>query len=126
MAVSETFASVTGLEYAYTKAPASLKSLVMSIFLLQSAFGSALGVLLAPFAEDPNMVRMYIGLCIATIVAAGFFWMSFKHLNATEESMNTLENKGRRTVSVDDTDVIGALHHSTEGRSWAAASEAEV
>ena len=126
MAISEIFASVTGLEYAYTKAPASLKSFVMSIFLLQSAFGSALGVLLAPFAEDPNMVWMYTGLCIATTIAAGFFWVSFKHLNATEESMHPLKNKGRKTVGVDDTDVIGALHHSTEGRSRAATNEAEV
>ena len=125
MAVSEIFASVTGLEYAYTKAPASLKSFVMSIFLLQSAFGSALGVLLAPFAEDPNMVWMYTGLCIATLIAAGFFWVSFKHLNGTEESINTLENKCRKTVGVDDTNVIGALHHTTESTSWAATGEAE-
>ena len=126
MAVSEIFASVTGLEYAYTKAPTSLKSFVMAIFLLQSAFGSALGVLLAPFAEDPNMVWMYTGLCIATILAGGFFWVSFKHLNATEESMNALKEKGRKTVSVDDTDVIEALHHRTAGRSSDASSETEV
>lgn len=42
IALSEIFASITGLEYAYNKAPTRLKSLVMSIFLLMSAFGSLL------------------------------------------------------------------------------------
>lgn len=126
MAVSEIFASITGLEYAYTKAPASLKSFVMSIFLLQSAFGSALAALLAPFAKDPNLVWMYSGLCIATFVAAGLFWKSFKHLNATEESMNTLESKGRKAVGADDTEVTRFLRHSIEGMDKAVSSDVDV
>lgn len=126
IAVSEIFASITGLEYAFTKAPASLKSFVMSIFLLQSAFGSALGALLAPFAKDPRLVWMYSGLCIATFIAAGFFWKCFKHLNATEESMNTLEGKGGKAVGADDTDVTRPLRHSIEGRDKAASSDVEV
>ena len=126
MAVSEIFASITGLEYAYSMAPASLKSFVMSIFLLQSAFGSALGVLLAPFAKDPKMVWMYAGLCIATLVAAGLFWTCFKHLNATEESTNALESKDQTAVGVNNSEVMGALHRSNRGRHRAATSEAEV
>ncbi len=37
--LSEIFASITGLEYAFTKAPPSMKSFVMSMFLLTTAFG---------------------------------------------------------------------------------------
>ena len=125
-AVSEIFASITGLEYAYTKAPQSLKSFVMSIFLLQSALGSALGVALAPVAKDPRLVWMYIGLCIAVTIAAGLFWVCFKHLNATEESMNALEKKGEKVIVVVETDATEALKHSIEGRNKAATSEAEV
>lgn len=126
IAVSEIFASVTGLEYAYTKAPSSMKSFVMSIFLLQSAFGSALGMALAPFAKDPNLVRMYIGLCIATIIAGGLFWLCFKHLNATEDSMNALEDKGERAASAGKIDTTGAQRHSMDGRDRAATSGAEA
>ena len=115
IAVSEILASVTGLEYAYTKAPPSLKSFVMSIFLLQSAFGSALGVLLAPVAKDPRLVSMYSGLCIATLIAAGLFWVCFKHLNATEESMNVLEDNCEKALAVGVTDAAAALDHSIEG-----------
>ena len=59
VAFSEIFASITGLEYAFTKAPPSMKSFVMSIFLLQTAFGSALGIALAPTATDPKILWMY-------------------------------------------------------------------
>lgn len=71
--LSEIFASITGLEYAFTKAPPSMKSIVMSLFLLQTAFGSALGIALAPTAVDPKLLWMYTGLCVATITAAVLF-----------------------------------------------------
>ena len=56
---SEIFASITGLEYAFTKAPPSMKSFVMSMFLLTNAFGSALGIALSPTAVDPKLLWMY-------------------------------------------------------------------
>lgn len=43
IALSEIFASITGLEYAFTKAPKNMRSLVMGIFLFTSAISSALG-----------------------------------------------------------------------------------
>ena len=124
-AISEIFASITGLEYAFTKAPSSLKSFVMSIFLLQSAFGSALGVTLAPVAKDPRLVWMYTGLCVATLIAAGLFWLCFRHLNAAEESMNALENKGEKAVGV-EADATGVLDPCIAGRNRVATSEADV
>lgn len=72
----------------------------MSIFLLQSAFGSALGILLAPAAEDPKLVGLYGGLCVGTLVAAGVFWWSFRGLNEVEEGMNALEDKGVKALGV--------------------------
>lgn len=41
--LSEIFASVTGLEYAYTKAPKNMKSVVMGFYLFTSAISSAIG-----------------------------------------------------------------------------------
>jgi len=43
IAFSEIFASITGLEYAFTKAPKNMRSLVMAVFLFTSAVSSALG-----------------------------------------------------------------------------------
>ena len=126
MSISETFASITGLEYAFTQAPQSMKSFVMSIFLLQSAFGSVLGIALAPFAKDPRLVWMYIGLCFATLIAAGFFWYCFNHLNATEVSMNALKNKVGSAVSLHEIEATEDLGQSIEGRHRAAINKAEA
>ncbi|KAG6844281.1 peptide transporter ptr2 [Tephrocybe sp. NHM501043] len=43
VAFSEIFASITGLEYAFTKAPVNMRSLVMSVFLFTSAISAAIG-----------------------------------------------------------------------------------
>ena len=64
--VSEIFISVTGLEYAYTKAPASMKSFVQSLYLFTNAFGSALNETLVPVLIDPKIIWMYTGVsCFA-------------------------------------------------------------
>ena len=43
IAFSEILASITGLEYAFTKAPKNMRSLVMAIFLFTSAVAAAIG-----------------------------------------------------------------------------------
>lgn len=81
VALSEILANITGLELAYAKAPQNMKSFIMSMFLLTSAFGSALGMLLAPMAKDPRLVWMYTGLaCIAALAGVAFYW-TFKDLD---------------------------------------------
>lgn len=91
MAFSEITASITGLEYAYTKAPVSMKSFIMSLFLVTNAVGSALGIALAPTAEDPKLVWTYTGLAISCFVAGCVFWFTFKHYNDVEEELNQLD-----------------------------------
>lgn len=89
--LSEIFASITGLEYAFTKAPASMKSFIMSLFLLTNAFGSALSIALSPTAVDPKLLWMYTGLCVACFLAGIIFWLLYSRYNDTEQSMNDLE-----------------------------------
>jgi POT family proton-dependent oligopeptide transporter len=89
--ISEIFASVSGLEYAYTKAPPSMKSFVQSMYLLTTAFGSAIGEALTPVAYDPAILWMFVGLACASFVAGGVFFAVFRHLNDKEEEMNMLD-----------------------------------
>ncbi|KAH8763579.1 di/tri peptide transporter 2 [Diaporthe sp. PMI_573] len=89
--LSEIFASITGLEYAFTKAPASMKSFIMSLFLLTNAFGSALSIALSPTAVDPKLLWMYVGLAVSCFCAGWIFWALYSRYNKTEESMNELE-----------------------------------
>ncbi|KAF5096740.1 hypothetical protein D0Z03_001556 [Geotrichum reessii] len=108
VALSEIFASVTGLEYAYTKAPANMKSFIMSIFLLTNAGGSALGIAVSSTAVDPKLTWMYTGLCVATFIAGIIFWFCFRSYNKVEEELNALgmdyveETFNHRQVARDD------------------------
>jgi POT family proton-dependent oligopeptide transporter len=89
--LSEIFASVSGLEYAYTKAPPSMKSFVQSMYLLTNAFGSAIGEALTPVAYDPAILWMFVGLACASFAAGLIFFACFYKLNAKEEEMNALD-----------------------------------
>ncbi|KAL1964580.1 hypothetical protein VTN77DRAFT_6877 [Rasamsonia byssochlamydoides] len=89
--ISEIFASVSGLEYAYTKAPPSMKSFVQSMYLLTTAFGSAIGEALTPVAYDPAILWMFVGLACASFTVGCLFFILFRHLNAKEEEMNALD-----------------------------------
>ncbi|KMU77334.1 peptide transport protein PTR2 [Coccidioides immitis RMSCC 3703] len=89
--LAEVFLSVTGLEYAYMKAPERLKSFVSGLFLLTNAFGSAIGLALTPVAYDPVIIWMFVGLCGASVTTAGIFWYLFHGLNKQEDKMNSLD-----------------------------------
>ena len=101
VAVAEIFASITGLEYAYTKAPASMKSFIMAMFLLTSAGGAALGAAIAPLTKDPNLTWFYMGLALTSGVTTITFWVLFRKYNALEDSMNELGASTERGVRLD-------------------------
>ncbi|KAG9529345.1 oligopeptide transporter, partial [Aureobasidium melanogenum] len=77
LAWGEILAIVAGTELAYSRAPASMKSIVQALFNLFSALGSVLGVGVSFAAYNPNMVIVYgsiTALCLFVTVA---FEMSY-------------------------------------------------
>lgn len=117
--ISEIFASVTGLEYAYTKAPPSMKSFVQSMYLLTNAFGSAISEALNPVLYDPAIQWMYVGLAVASFVAGCAIWILFHHLNAQEDEMNALDkdydkDETLRRSSVHGERAVGLHDHHAE------------
>lgn len=109
--MSEILASITGLEYAYTKAPTSMKSFIMSLFLLTNAVGSALGIALSPTSTNPKFVWAFAGLAIACFIAGLLFWVIFKHYNDKEDELNNID------LMDDDLHLepVGSLQASTKG-----------
>ncbi|CAN3366001.1 peptide transporter Ptr2p [Diutina catenulata] len=91
ISMSEILASITGLEYAYTKAPIRMKSFIMSLFLVTNAFGSAIGIALSSVSVNPKLTWLYTGLAVACFLAGLLFWFCFNHYNAKEEELNMLE-----------------------------------
>jgi len=115
VAISEILASVTGLELAYAKAPENMKSFIMSLYLLTSAGGSALGILIAPSARDPHLVWLYAGLAGLAGLAGGLFHWTFRggvdgvadggrEVESAEEAVELLEAVRRGSGSVEDLD----------------------
>lgn len=65
IALSEIFASITSLEYAFSKAPVNMRSLVMSVGLFTSAISAAIGEAFVPVSADPLLVWNYGSMAVS-------------------------------------------------------------
>jgi proton-dependent oligopeptide transporter, POT family len=104
VAFSEIFASITALEYAFTKAPKNMRGIVVGVFFFANAFSSALAQAFVPLATDPLLVWLYT--VVAVISAAGglTFWWCFYKLDKEEDALNVLPEstyQGRGEGAVD-------------------------
>ncbi|CAO1622437.1 unnamed protein product [Jaminaea pallidilutea] len=90
IALSELFASVTGLEYAFTKAPRNMKSMVMAVFLFTTAISNALGEAFLPLATDPLLIWNYGVFAVASFIGGILFWIAFRKLDAEEDDLNNI------------------------------------
>lgn len=89
--LAEIFTNVTSYEYAYSKAPENMKSLVMSVNLFMSAISAAIGQAFVPLSGDPLLVWNYTSVSCIAFVGGVAFWFCFKHLDADEDKWNMLE-----------------------------------
>lgn len=89
--LSEIFTNVTSYEYAFSKAPENMKSLVMSINLFMSAVSSAIGQAFTPMSEDPLLVWNYVCVALIAFIGGVAFWFCFHHLDGEEDKLNMLK-----------------------------------
>lgn len=109
IAFSEIFASITGLEYAFTKAPKNMRSLVMSVCLFTTAVSAAIGeafvgksavanvleglidgTIPPALSSDPLLVWNYGSMGVLSFIAGVIFWFTFKELDAKEDELNAI------------------------------------
>ncbi|OJA13768.1 hypothetical protein AZE42_01534 [Rhizopogon vesiculosus] len=90
IALSEIFASITGLEYAFTKAPRNMRSLVMAMFLFTSAVAAAIGEAFVSLSLDPLLVWNYAISAILAGVGGILFWLVVRKLDKEEDKLNNL------------------------------------
>ena len=108
IAISEILASITGLEYAFTKAPKNMRSLVMATFLFMSAVSAAIGEafvcmfyffalffrLLNQFfsalSADPLLIWNYGTVGVLSLFSGVAFWYSVRNLDKREDHLNNL------------------------------------
>lgn len=92
--ISEIFTNTTSLEYAYSKAPENMRSMIMAFNLAMSAISAALGQAFTPLAGDPNWIWNYGCVSIIAAVGGAAFWWCFKDLDAAEDQLNNLKKSG--------------------------------
>jgi proton-dependent oligopeptide transporter, POT family len=101
---SEIMASVTSLEYAFTKAPTNMRSTVQAVALFMNALSSALAQALVALAEDPLLVWNYGLVAVLAAVGGVLFWIDNRKLDQEEDRLNGLPSAQfhGRTVSIDE------------------------
>ncbi|KAJ7596080.1 POT family-domain-containing protein [Mycena floridula] len=104
VAVSEILASIVGLEYAFTKAPKNMKSLVTSVFLFTSAVSAALGEAFVSLSTDPLLVWNYGSMGVLAFIGGILFWLSVRNLDAKDDYYNNLSegHVARSTKEIED------------------------
>ena len=89
--LGEIFANVTSYEFAFSKAPENMKSLVMSVNLFMSAISAAIGQAFVPLSGDPLLVWNYTTVACIAVVGGVAFWFCFSHLDSEEDKWNMLK-----------------------------------
>lgn len=87
---SEIFTSITGLEFAFTKAPRNMRSLVTSYWHFMSAFSNAIGQALVSLSEDPLLVWNYGVVAVLAFIGGILFWFHQRPTDKNEDALNML------------------------------------
>ncbi|KAI9276318.1 POT family-domain-containing protein [Sporodiniella umbellata] len=85
IAFSEIFASITSMEYAYTHAPKSMKSLVSALSLWPNCVAALISLAISPSAQDPNMVWVYTGVACGAFVCGCIYYYCFREYDRIDE-----------------------------------------
>ena len=118
--ISEIMTSITGLEYAFSKAPTNMRSLIMAVNLVMNAFSSAIAQALVALSEDPLLVWNYGVVAVLAFIGGVAFWICFHKLDADEDKWNLIDTTAYRgkhagNVAQDSTDVEHAADSGEKG-----------
>jgi POT family proton-dependent oligopeptide transporter len=96
LAAGEILGFVTASEYAYSKAPANMKTVVQAFAQLTAGGASALAMALSPLARDPQVLIMYASLAGVMVLATGLFWWRFAKYDRVDGELDQMrfEDKG--------------------------------
>jgi len=113
IALSEIFASITSLEYAFSKAPRNMRSLVMSWALFMSAISAAIGEAFVSLSTDPLLVWNYGTMAVLSFIGGSIFWIQYRGLDKEEDHLNMLP-VGHMSEAPKDVEDTHIPTHETE------------
>jgi POT family proton-dependent oligopeptide transporter len=101
VAIAEIFASITSLEYAFTKAPKRMKSVVMAFSQLQSAISAAINFALTEVNVEDKYMWLFASFAITSWVIGTIFFLIFRGLDKREAELNQI-GVGERQGFIDE------------------------
>ncbi|KAH9876378.1 hypothetical protein J1614_003902, partial [Plenodomus biglobosus] len=104
LTISEVFAIVTAIEYAYDNSPKNIKVIVQAISLLIASASSAIAITLTPAARNPLMVSFYSSLTAAITLTTIIFCFVFRRYDKPtakdKEASITATGTARATIGL--------------------------
>ncbi|KAJ3566004.1 hypothetical protein NP233_g7279 [Leucocoprinus birnbaumii] len=97
--ISEIFASITSLEYAFTKAPKRMKSVVMAFSQFQNALSSALNFALISVNVEQRFAWLFGSFAIVAWLTGTIFFLVFRDLDRRENELNAIGSGERKGFS---------------------------
>ena len=94
LTAAEVMVSITALEYAYTQAPNTMKSFVMSFYLLSVSFGNSIAATVNLVIQNPDGTSklagasyfwFFVGLTVVFGLGFIFFAKKYKEENYVQE-----------------------------------------
>ena len=78
--VGEIMFSITGIEFAYSQAPASMKSVVQALWLWTTAFGNVIVILVAEAGTfDDRASEFFMFACLMLVDMALFIGLAYRY-----------------------------------------------
>ncbi|KAJ3483077.1 hypothetical protein NLG97_g7395 [Lecanicillium saksenae] len=112
IALAEVFASITSLEYAYSKAPKNMRSMVQAVALFMTSFAAAIGQAFTGLSTDPLLVWNYAVVAILAGIAGTCFYFQFRDLDIHEDELNELP-EGQMVKNFSDEKIVQMDEKST-------------
>ncbi|KAI8157007.1 hypothetical protein K4K49_005986 [Colletotrichum sp. SAR 10_70] len=97
LAIAEIFGLVTASEYAYSKAPKNMKSIVQAMVQLSACLGSLMAMTLSPVSRDPHLVIVYAVIAGVMGACSALFWWKFQKYDAVDRELNDLVDEERES-----------------------------
>ncbi|XP_064091461.1 solute carrier family 15 member 2-like isoform X2 [Macrobrachium nipponense] len=111
--ISEVMFSITGLEFSFTQAPATMKSVLQAAWLLTTAFGNLIVVVVAEakFVKRQSMeFFLFAGLMFVDMVIFAALAFNYKYVDEVKE-----ERTNTNTRADDDRPPVAAAGKENEG-----------